>query len=198
MVRRLRRIGAMTARRRLAAATALSVVLLVAAAQPARADDASPAPTTPGVARNDDIVRLKSGALFRGTISQLLPDDRVEILLTTGETKWFSMSDVDYAGALVSLPPRTTSQPTPVEITPPTRSIRFDAVGDAATLTLGVVTGDVVGGRGPAFTYRRLCAAPCAPDLSPGSHRLLLWGAGSRPRPIRCPCRPGRAPCESM
>jgi hypothetical protein len=138
---------------------------------------------TSATSRSDDIVRLKSGALFRGTISELVPADHVEILLITGETRRFPMADVDYAGAIGGLPARPALLPAPAP-PPPSPStaataastastVRFQAKGDVPELALGEVTGDVISGRG-GHTYRTLCTAPCAPDLSPGGHRLVL------------------------
>jgi hypothetical protein len=45
-----------------------------------------------------DVVKLKDGSLFRGTITALVAGDHVDLLLLSGETRQFTMSEVAYAG----------------------------------------------------------------------------------------------------
>jgi hypothetical protein len=51
-----------------------------------------------------DLVRLKNGGMVRGTIGELVPNDRVTVTTAAGETRTFSMSDVAYAGPAAESP----------------------------------------------------------------------------------------------
>jgi hypothetical protein len=51
-----------------------------------------------------DVVVLKDGSLFRGTITELVAGERVTILLPSRETKTFSTSRVAYAGPAADMP----------------------------------------------------------------------------------------------
>jgi hypothetical protein len=144
-------------------------------------------------ARDDDVVRLKSGELYRGTISELVPGDHVEIVLVTRAPRRFQMTDVDYAGPIVGLPakvaPSTITEPPRAEPPSPGATVHFQARGDVPALALGEVTGDVIGGKG-GHTYRTLCTAPCTPALSPGSHRLVLPDIGTTVHSVSIPTGP--------
>ena len=52
----------------------------------------------------ESIVRLKSGAFFRGTIVEMIPNDHVTIHLIDGSNRTEQMSDVAYAGSFLDDP----------------------------------------------------------------------------------------------
>ncbi len=159
------------------------------------AEAQGPGAQTISPSRNDDVVRLKSGALFRGTISELVPGDHVEILLSTGETRQFPMLDVDYAGAIAGLPATRALAPAPASPQPGTSpvstvtTVSFQARGDVPALALGEVIGDVIGGKG-GHTFRTLCTAPCSLDLLPGRHRLVLPDVSTEVHSVHIPVGP--------
>jgi hypothetical protein len=45
-----------------------------------------------------DEVRTKDGGVFRGTITERVPRDHVDLLMPSGQTRRFKLSDVSYAG----------------------------------------------------------------------------------------------------
>ena len=63
---------------------------------------AQPAPATPSTPL--DVVVLQDGSMFRGTISELVANDHVVIILVSGESKRFASSAVRYAGPASGAP----------------------------------------------------------------------------------------------
>jgi hypothetical protein len=57
-----------------------------------------------------DLVVLKSGGMIRGTISELVPDERVVIMLVTGEVRTVEMDQVEYAGPAANAPMRGSKE----------------------------------------------------------------------------------------
>src|SRR5579883_414389 len=51
----------------------------------------------PGAGVSDE-VHLKDGSVFRGTITERVPRDHVDLLTPNGQTRRFPMSEVTYAG----------------------------------------------------------------------------------------------------
>jgi hypothetical protein len=80
-------------------AVVVAVSGVLSTSQRARAQDDDHAPATP-----PDVVRLKDGSFFRGTILELVADDHVVLRLSSGETKRFAMDDVKYAGSAADEP----------------------------------------------------------------------------------------------
>jgi hypothetical protein len=62
-----------------------------------------------------DVIRFKNGAMVRGTIVEMVPGDRVEIVTASGEKRVYRLADVEYAGAVATPQPRGAepSQPPP-------------------------------------------------------------------------------------
>jgi hypothetical protein len=58
-----------------------------------------------------DVVRLKNGGLLRGTISELVPGESVEIVTVTGERRRFDMKEVSYAGPASEMPAAKSADP---------------------------------------------------------------------------------------
>jgi len=168
----------------------LSVAILVAAVSArlalppdCHAEDRAPMAQVPA-----DVVKMKNGDLYRGTIIELVRNDHVVVLLPSGESRQFPMSEVSYAGAAagapsdlpVAAPQKVVSSPSEVEI-------KFQANQPDVRLMLraGSATGVGYSGRGAvsivANDYRDVCAAPCVATLPAGSQRLALSLAGGPP-----------------
>ncbi len=171
----------------LTALAAAATVPLTAA--PAHAQQASAPPIAP-----HDTVKLKTGALYRGVITQLVPDVGVEMLLVNGTTKVFGWTDIEYAGASDQMPSASPSRveppPPPPPQAPSAPELAFRAEGPEATeVTLYRVTGSASGtivGNGivahiEARGFQSLCTAPCLPTLAPGTYDLALSHGGGRP-----------------
>jgi len=85
-------------RRLLLAATfaASAVCVTSLSSREAAAQQAAPA------AGVSDEVRTKDGGVFRGTITERVPRDHVDLLMPSGQTRRFKLSDVSYAGPVSS------------------------------------------------------------------------------------------------
>jgi hypothetical protein len=83
------------------------------------AAETSDMPPPPPPASPPDLVRLKDGAMYRGTIGELVPEGQVTMVLVTGETRRFEMKDVAYAGPATddpgSAPDRAPAKSVPRE-----------------------------------------------------------------------------------
>lgn len=69
--------------------------------------DAEARPPSPAAATPPDVVITKSGAMVRGTISEMDPDGEVVIQTLTGDLRRFSMSEVRFAGPAANMPEGT-------------------------------------------------------------------------------------------
>lgn len=158
------------------------------------------APTAPD-ATPPDIVKLKNGSLYRGTVMELVAGDHVDVRLPSGETKRFPMSDVDYAGAASAAPgaapPAPAAPPGPrplVTIDARAAKIHFEATSPDTDFHIRTEDVTVEGagwgwGRGfygfastaQAKGYAHICAAPCDATMPVGKYRLALSQAGKKP-----------------
>jgi hypothetical protein len=127
-------------------------------------------PTAPtGVA---DEVRLKDGSVFRGTITERVPRDHVDLLMPSGQTRRFTMSDVSYAGP--------ASRPEAGAGPEPAATVHLQSDQPDVQLLLRVGQSEAVGwsyhgavameGR----QYAIVCTAPCDAQLPMGTQRLAL------------------------
>ena len=161
-----------------------------------RADPASPAQDKPAIA---DVVRLKDGGVYRGTITELVPDDHVTLLTASGGTRDFKMSDVTYAGPLSKDPDSEGDQPSSPERRRASGASEGSAGGIAVHFTAnlphvqllwrvgqsefsggGYAAGEALVMFGSSQEYRVLCTAPCDASLPPGEHRLALSYDGGK------------------
>jgi hypothetical protein len=153
-------------------------VVLCGSANDAMAQDSAPktGTTEQTVAHAPDVVLLKNGDLFRGTIAQRLQSHTM-IVLVTGETKRFEASEVRYAGPAEQLPgPEDDAAAPPAEDEsgvddddesqeqdpeegetseepgPKRHALYFTANGRRATLLARTATGG---------HFSPLCQAPC-------------------------------------
>lgn len=179
-----------------ACALATSIVLAcgVARAQDPPAIPASPnAPTTSATAsswRSAQTVRLRNGTVLRGTVAELVPDDRIVIVLATGETRRIPMDEVarvenDESPASVRRDAGTAPLG-PRPVTGRRISLRFTGAPPGLSLhwTTSTLAGYAAryGSRWAVLAqYERLCTAPCELTASPGSYDLALSQGGAPP-----------------
>jgi hypothetical protein len=183
-------------RGRAALLASLSFASLTGATSLGRAQDMSAA-----AAPLPDVVTLKNGSMFRGTILELIAGDYVAIRLASGETKRFSMADVASAGPaagssavapapVVPQPAPVVPQPAPVApqpAPPPVRpAVTVDADGvpvhfDApqSPMTLHLRSGGDATGVG--WHYDPVCTAPCDATIRPGEHHMAVSYKGRKP-----------------
>jgi hypothetical protein len=162
-------------RHRVAVLLAASVIPACLAWSPAAS--AQPAPTPPpSAAALADEVKLKDGSIFRGTITELVPRDHVDLLLPGGQTRRFPAADVAYAGPAAR--PPAGAPPGPA--LPQGAKVHVESDQDDVQLLVrtGQVEGEAWGYRGAvamtARDYANLCTAPCDTHLPLGQHRLAL------------------------
>lgn len=172
---------------------------------------AVPAPSAPAAdaARLPDIVRLKDGSLFRGTIIEMVSNDYVVIVTLTGESKRLALSDVSYAGPATK-DPLVLGAPTDAEpdeeagqvedaedeeggdddgprITVRLRKSRLKLESNPMGYSflsrewqaLSSLEGSVT--RVETQGFVELCSTPCELRLSPGKHRFALSKPDGRP-----------------
>jgi hypothetical protein len=170
--------------------SALIVALAIAGAlgtpAVAFAQDQGVAASTP-----PDIVKLKDGSLYRGTIMALVAGDYVEVRLPSGDTKRFAMREVTYAGAASDQPKSGASAEPAVRTLgrQDTKSAKVHFESDTPDSNFHIRTGEatLVGwaGRGAftalAHSYDNICAPPCDATLPIGQHRLAFSTRGRAP-----------------
>ena len=155
----------------------------------AQAQEAPGAAATGALA---DVVKLKDGSLFRGTITALVAGDHIDLLLPSGQTRQFAMSEVAYAGPAPSAAPAapapvTSSGPVEPAYTVTGRKVAVHVEADEPGTQLLVKAGQgVVSGVGYSFgggafvyggrvmDYAALCSAPCDLGMPVGTHHLAL------------------------
>jgi hypothetical protein len=167
------------------------------AAEPAPSAQVSPtaAPAPSSTATAPDIVRLKSGGMVRGAISESIPGSHVLIVTLTGDHRRFDMSEVEYAGpaqqaaAPASADPSSAEPPKPKRPTPdapPAARVKPRIVvhaGEArvklrATEPLTFYLMDsathAVSRASTAMRYTALCTSPCEVSIPAGTHKMAL------------------------
>ena len=165
----------------------VSIVAVVASLSATTAVLAAYAATPP------DIVRTKDGGMMRGTIIESIPNERVDIMLSNGESRTIPMTDVVYAGTASADPgaaPPVTARPPPARKTASRpATIRLELKTDQAGLTFhrklgtsqGYASGGFGGGTEVVTTHlEQVCSAPCAVELPRGSYEFGLSLEGSR------------------
>jgi hypothetical protein len=143
------------------------------------------APASPAGA---DVVKLKNGDFYRGTIVELLKSDHVVLLLPSGESRRFQMSEVTYAGPASEVSTAATVAPPPSAAPGPSQvQVHFTANQSDVRLMLrtGATNAVGYGSRGAvaivANSYDGVCTAPCDGSLPSGTQRLALSLAGGAP-----------------
>lgn len=153
-----------------------------------------------------DVVRLKNGGLIRGTISELVPGERVTIVTVTGKVREIAMAEVAYAGPdegqRASEPPEakapepeshpTESEGTTGEVVRPYMTVnasrarlQLDSVPAGLTFyrqisaSAAAYSGPNGGGVAVGVHFERLCTAPCNITIPAGTEILALSTAGA-------------------
>lgn len=137
------------------------------------------ASTTASAQGAPDVVRLKSGAIYKGTISELVPGDHVEIVVLAGEKKRFAFSEVEYAGA-------DKAAAAPASAPEGGATLAFRGTPDLTLHVVtgssyGVVTGYRISGISEEHSFKSLCTAPCTAQLAPGTYELALSSGDGKP-----------------
>jgi hypothetical protein len=145
-----------------------------------------------------DLVKLKDGSMYRGTIAELVANDHVVIVLANGETRRFEMKDVTFAGPPPSEPAPLPAPPPPPPPPPPVAGaaaaalsnggsradLSLEANEEGVTYQLKVGQSDFAGVgfagnravylTGQASEYSTICVAPCKSSLPLGAHYIGL------------------------
>ena len=137
---------------------------------------ATPSPTVAAPTTPPDVVVLKNGSRYRGTIAELVKDGPVTIVLITGETRRLEAADIAYAGPSDSEPrAQATDTATPDDSAQNGKSASEDSEEDAPTLARARFSSNK---RHTEFLYRtargfkRICAAPCKHDFQPDIYTI--------------------------
>lgn len=146
------------------------------------ASSSAPAPplTTTVEAAPEQVVWLSNGAIVRGQVVELVPQDHVTLLLATGDIRTVPWADILRSSFLptsttppLSAPPTAASTPPPP--TPPKPGVTIELLGDRPGLWLESrrrFTND---------PWTIVCRAPC--DRPIPVHDLSLRVAGTSVRP---------------
>jgi hypothetical protein len=182
-------------------AAAALVPALIAASLPAHAQQAAaPAPTAAPVVL-PDVVKLKDGSMFRGTVLERVAGDHVDLQLPSGQVRRFADGDVAYAGPASSVPAAAPPlpAPAPAQAAPSdgVKKVRVRLEANAPNIEYELRTGTAHfigtgwtgGGRsttvtGTAQAFEALCTAPCDSSLPIGNQPLALSKDGGGPVPI--------------
>jgi hypothetical protein len=130
-------------------------------------------------ASNHDVVRLKSGAVFKGEIAEQIPGEYVVIKLITGDVRKIPMAEVEYAGpqesakptARVSTKVSTNETQAKVHFTTEkkTLTVHQEVAKSRGTFWAGYSTGTI-----SSESFRRICTLPCTASLPKGKQPLAL------------------------
>jgi hypothetical protein len=121
----------------------------------------APAPPPP------DVVVLKNGNRYRGTIAELVNGGSLTIVLVTGETRKLDAADVSYAGPadreprVATATPEPTPTPPAAESSPELPRVRFSSP------IQGTGFFQRADGR-----YTRICVAPCVKNMPAGTYDI--------------------------
>lgn len=167
--------------------TGLALTTLMLAPSVAFADDAVPpplptsappaaqAPVTESTTTTVDTIHLRSGGLFRGRVSEILPGDHVTVILPSGETRRIPWSDVERvivaSTAIPEAPSSPSSAGSPAMVGPRAR-VHIKASGRVTLFRRPAGTTDLV----------QACEAPCDAELPLGdTYRVGGSGLSTTP-----------------
>lgn len=194
-------IGGLEFRARLLSAVALLACVLGGAPSEVARADAS-ARTHP------DLVQMKDGGFFRGTILELVPGEYVLIETASGELRRIEASGTEYIGPaereLADPESDPDAEPEAVGVADGASSegralelhladgVPVRIFSDEGRLTLhalesfGVAASSRYGAGGVFYTWRPVCTTPCEANLAPGVYpRLLIAGERGRSALVR-------------
>lgn len=143
-----------------------------------------------------DVVVLKDGSRYRGTIAELIKNGPVTIVLITGETRKLKAADISYAGpsanepgastpsssaaAEAPWPPVVSAEAPVVPLTPapaaPPAAVAAEApVAEPERVKIRLFSNrdnaEVFAQR-PGKRFRKLCLAPCVRELAPAVYNI--------------------------
>lgn len=144
-----------------------------------------------------DLVVLKDGSRYRGTIAELVKNGPVTIVLITGETRKLKAADISYAGPTANEPGASVSSPSAAVDAPWPPVVSAEAPVVPATPQPAAQTPVTpapapvasepervkirffsnrdhaeVFARQPGKRFRKLCLAPCVRDLTPAIYTI--------------------------
>lgn len=137
----------------------------------AREAAAQPTTTAPAPGVSDE-VHLKDGSVFRGTITERVPRDHVDLLMPNGQTRRFPMSQVTYAGPAEGAGAGSgAGAGVDVHVTSDQRDVQLLLRVGQSEATGWTFRGAIaLEGR----SYAIVCTAPCDTQLPAGLQRLAL------------------------
>lgn len=165
--------------------TAAPPVIEQAAAAPA------PGPVA-AAAEPEHVVTLRDGAIYRGVLIELVPNDHLVLRLATGELRRIAWADIQSRHVVASAPvPAPVPVPFPVAAQPPTPRgpravVHVDSSSPQAELyrnigsSMLVAVGQPGAMYGQAEHWERICRAPCDTPVDPSS-RFQIRGDGLVP-----------------
>jgi hypothetical protein len=186
--------------RRLTVILAMGWVLAAASA----AAQLPPPPQDTAGGASPDIVRTQDGGMLRGTIIESVPGQYVLIQLPTGETRRVDGQYVTYAGPAAQAPgaqpPQAPGYGLPGGSSPqpgvlggggnglgaPGVPVRFESEepGISFHRVTGTATAMAWGRYGAsavrAYSFERVCGAPCVLDVVPGNYHLAISRDGGQ------------------
>ncbi len=132
-----------------------------------------------------DMVQLKNGGVYRGTIAELVPDDKVVMVLITGDTREFMFAEVQYAGPAVATEEPPSSAANTIRVSRPLTlradntvvPLRLESSGNKLSFYLRVdslVSKTLEHGKVSAAGYQLICVAPCEVNITRGTHVFAL------------------------
>jgi hypothetical protein len=135
-------------------------------ARPGRAD-----------AQASDALYLRSGSLFRGRVTELVPKDHVTIVVETGEARRFDWADVDHV--VVGPPAPALAAPAPAAPAPAAPAPKAPELAHVHVETPRPV---VLYRRPPGSTaWEEVCSSPCDEELPVGgTYRVTGNGVPAR------------------
>jgi len=123
-----------------------------------------------------DEVRTKDGGVFRGTITERVPRDHVDLMMPNGQTRRFKLSDVSYAGPIsqgegAGPPAPGGSERVDVHVSADQPDVQLLVrVGQSEATGWSYHGAIALEGR----QYAIVCTAPCDTQLPAGLQRLAI------------------------
>lgn len=167
------------------------LVALAAAPTIARADDPAPLPPSQPAAEGSvsesatatiDTVHLRTGGMFRGRVTEIVPGDHVTVLLTTGESRKIAWRDVERViVASTAIPPVAAAAPATAPMTGPRARVHMKTPHPAHLYRRAAGTTDFV----------TACDSPCDEEMPIGdTYRIGGSGFATTPE-FRLNAAPG-------
>jgi hypothetical protein len=135
---------------------------------------------SPAVAIPPDVIVLKDGSRYRGTITELIKNGPITIVLMTGEVRKLLSEEVAYAGPAASEPAVAPDRAAAAQVVTPRAPPSADEAEAQKSKPVRIrFSANRVGSeffvRQSASKFRRVCTAPCAHDFEPA-----VYGIGVR------------------